>query len=112
MAHSSTVRYDVCRYSAMMNAAAPSVGGDRIAPMPDAASRPPAFSRGYPARRRIGHVIAPRLTVVAVPEPDTVPSRKPDSAAVRPGAVRDLRNVAKLRSTKNVPAPDADSTAP
>ena len=30
----------------MMNAAAPSVGGDRIAPMPDAASSPPAFSLG------------------------------------------------------------------
>ena len=30
----------------MMNAAAPSVGGDRIAPMPDAASIPPACSRG------------------------------------------------------------------
>jgi hypothetical protein len=57
-------------------------------------------------------VIAPRLTVVAVPEPDTVPSRKPDSAAVRPGAVRERRNAAKLRSTKNVPAPDDASTAP
>ena len=29
-----------------VNAAAPSVGGDRIAPMPDAARSPPAFSRG------------------------------------------------------------------
>ena len=30
----------------MMNAAAPSVGGDRIAPMPAAASMPPAGSFG------------------------------------------------------------------
>ena len=30
----------------MMNAAAPRVGGDRIAPMPEAASTPPAWSGG------------------------------------------------------------------
>ena len=30
----------------MMNAAAPSVGGDRIAPMPEAASTPPPGSAG------------------------------------------------------------------
>ena len=30
----------------MMNAAAPSVGGDRIAPMPEAASTPPPDSFG------------------------------------------------------------------
>jgi hypothetical protein len=45
-AHTSTVRYGTPRYSAMMNAAAPSVGGDRIAPIPAAASIPPAFSLG------------------------------------------------------------------
>ena len=44
---------------------------------------------------RIGQVIEPRLTAVAVPEPETVPSRKPDRTVVRPGAVRDLRNAAK-----------------
>src|SRR5438132_8909056 len=88
VAQSRTVRYDVSRYSAMMNAAAPSVGGDRIAPMPDAASIPPAGSGGYPARRRIGHDTVPSDTAVAVPEPDTVPRRKPASVTVRPGAVR------------------------
>ncbi len=30
----------------MMKAAAPRVGGERIAPMPEAASMPPAFSFG------------------------------------------------------------------
>ena len=30
----------------MMNAAAPNVGGERIAPTPEAASMPAAFSRG------------------------------------------------------------------
>src|SRR5918996_5890829 len=96
-AHTSTVRYGTPRYSAMMNAAAPSVGGDRIAPMPAAASMPPAFSFGYPARRRTGHVTDPRLTVVAVPEPETVPRRNPANVTVRPGAARDRRNAAKDR---------------
>ena len=54
----------------------------------------------------------PRLTAVAVPEPDTVPSRKPDIATVRPGALRELRNVEKDRSMKNFPAPAMSSTAP
>ena len=49
---------------------------------------------------------APSVTAVAVPEPETVPSRNPDIATVRPGAVRDLRNRAKLKSTKNLPAPE------
>ena len=49
---------------------------------------------------------------MAVPEPDTVPSRKPDSVTVRPGAERDRRNVAKLMSMKNRPAPVASRTAP
>src|SRR5918912_2426510 len=108
----STFRYDTSRYSAMMNAAAPSVGGDRMAPTPDAASIPPARSAGYPARRRIGQVTAPTLTVVAAPEPDTVPSRKPAATAVRPAALRERWNAATDRSTKNAPAPDSSSTAP
>src|ERR687894_2857885 len=95
----------------MMNAAAPSVGGERIAPMPAAASIPPAYSAGYPARRKIGQVTDPRLTVVAAPDPDTVPSRNPDSATVRPGAVRERPSVASERSMKNRPAPERSSTA-
>jgi hypothetical protein len=98
--------------SAMMNAAAPSVGGDRMAPTPEAANMPPARSGGYPARRRIGQVTAPMLTVVAAPEPETVPSRKPLATAVRPAAVRDRRNAATDRSTKKALAPDRSSTAP
>lgn len=96
----------------MMNAAAPSVGGERIAPTPAAASIPPARSAGYPARRRIGQVTAPMLTVVAAPEPETVPSRNPEATAVRPAAVRERRNAAADSSTKNRPAPEMSSTAP
>ena len=55
---------------------------------------------------------APTLTAVAVPEPETVPSRKPAATAVRPAALRDLRNAATDRSTKNRPAPERSSTAP
>ena len=52
------------------------------------------------------------LTVVAAPEPETVPSRKPEATAVRPAALRDRRNAATDSSTKNRPAPDSSSTAP
>ncbi len=55
---------------------------------------------------------APTLTAVAVPEPETVPSRKPEATAVRPAALRERRNAATDRSTKNRPAPDRSSTAP
>jgi hypothetical protein len=41
---SSTSRYEILRNSAMMKAAAPSTGGEMIAPRPPAASRPPASS--------------------------------------------------------------------
>jgi hypothetical protein len=61
---------------------------------------------------RIGHETAPRLTAVAVPEPDTVPRRKPLSVTVRPGAVRERPNTEKLKSMKKRPAPVASSTAP
>jgi hypothetical protein len=57
-------------------------------------------------------VTAPTLTAVAVPEPETVPSRKPAATAVRPAALRDLRKAAMERSTKNRLAPERSSTAP
>ncbi len=63
-------------------------------------------------RRSIGQVTAPTLTAVAVPEPETVPSRNPAATAVRPAALRDLRNAATDRSTKKRLAPDRSSTAP
>ena len=40
----STSRYEILRNSAMRNAAAPNTGGEMIAPMPPADSRPPAES--------------------------------------------------------------------
>ncbi len=46
-----------------------------------------------------------------MPEPDTEPSRKPDSVTVRPGAERDLRKAVNDRSMKKRPAPVASSTA-
>jgi hypothetical protein len=39
VAQTSTVRYEVCRYSAMMNAAAPSVGGERMSTLDSAPCR-------------------------------------------------------------------------
>ena len=85
----STCRYEICRNSAMRNAAAPSVGGDRIAPMPAAERIAPPTSGGYPARRSSGHATDPSITVVATPLPETVPSRNPASVTVRPGAAPD-----------------------
>jgi hypothetical protein len=38
----STSRYEIFRNSAIRKAAAPSTGGEMIAPRPPAASRPPA----------------------------------------------------------------------
>ena len=52
--------------------------------------------------------------MVATPLPDTVPSRNPASVTVRPGAApeRDRPISASAQLMKNVPAPDASSTAP
>ncbi len=96
----------------MMKAAAPSVGGLRIAPMPDAAMIPPPSSLGYPALRSSGQATLPSVTVVATPEPETVPSRKPASADVRPGPVRLRPNAANEMSMKKRAAPLNSSTAP
>ena len=52
------------------------------------------------------------MTVVATPEPETVPSRKPASALVRPGPVRLRPKAAKEISMKKRAAPENSSTAP
>ena len=39
-----TSMYEIFKYSAMRKAAAPSTGGEMIAPRPPAANRPPAAS--------------------------------------------------------------------
>ena len=96
----------------MMNAAAPRVGGDRIAPIPAAASTPPPASIGYPAFFSSGQPNPPRVTVVATPEPETVPSRNPERVTVRPGPAGDCPKAAKDRSMKNLVAPEAARTAP
>ena len=54
----------------------------------------------------------PKVTVVATPDPETVPSRKPDRVTVRPGPAGDCPNAAKDRSMKKRVAPEAASTAP
>ena len=54
----------------------------------------------------------PSVTVVATPEPETVPSRKPASAVVRPGPVRERPVAASEMSRKKRPAPEYSSTAP
>ena len=54
------------------------------------------------------------MTVVATPDPETVPSRKPEATTARPGAEGEgfLPNRAKAQSMKNFPAPPRSSTAP
>ena len=84
----STCRYEMRRYSAMRNAAAPSVGGESSAPMPEAASIAPAVSAAKPTRRSTGHATDPSVTVVATPLPETVPSRNPASVTERPADAR------------------------
>ncbi len=98
----------------MMKAAAPSVGGDNVAPMPAAESSPPPTWGGYPERLSIGQASEATVTVVATPEPDTVPSRKPEATTARPGDAGDgvLPNSAKAQSMKKRPAPPRSSTAP
>jgi hypothetical protein len=82
--------------------------------MPAAERIAPATSGRYPARLRSGHDTEPSMTVVATPLPDTVPSRKPATATVRPGAAPDCdRPMAAIdQSMKNRPAPDCSRTAP
>src|SRR4029077_8022010 len=110
----STLRYEMCRNSAMMNAAAPSVGGLMMAPMPAAEGQAPAVSASYPERLRSGHPTDPSVTVVATPLPDTVPSRPPAIVIARPGPAPppERPTAASDHSRKNLPAPDASSTAP
>src|SRR5271167_2265449 len=82
-----TSRYEILRKSAIRKAAAPRTGGDRMAPMPPAASNPPASFLPYPALASIGYATEPRVTVVATPDPDGPPSRKDESTIARPALV-------------------------
>src|SRR5690349_17714233 len=107
-----TSRYEIFRNSAIRNAAAPSTGGDRIAPRPPAARSPPAASFLKPALASIGAATVPIITVVATPEPEGPPSRNDESTTARP-ALLGLRPIkASEKSIKNFPAPDWLRKAP
>src|ERR671928_400748 len=99
-----TARYEIFRNSAIRKAAAPSTGGDRIAPMPPAASNPPADALSYPAFASSGHATEPIVTVVATPDPDGPPRRNDESTTVRPAPACFPPIAAKLKSRKNLPA--------
>src|SRR5688572_9708706 len=100
----------------MRNAAAPSVGGESSAPMPEAASIAPAVSAPKPTRFKIGQATEPSVTVVATPDPETVPSKNPASVTDRPAAAAGLAPrddaIASEKSRKNFPAPEYSRTAP
>ena len=114
VAITSTCRYEMRRYSAIRNAAAPRVGGDSSAPMPAAERIAPPVSALNPDRFSSGHDTDPSITVVATPLPDTDPSRKPASVTARPGAADDEERpiAANDQSMKKRPAPVASRTAP
>src|SRR5579862_335295 len=101
-----TSRYEIFRYSAMMKAAAPRTGGERIAPRPPAASNPPAASFPYPDFSSIGHATEPIVTVVATPEPEGPPSRNEASTTARPALVGLPPSSENEKSRKNFPAPE------
>ena len=83
----------------MMNAAGPRTGGEITAPIPPADRIAPDDSRSCPAFFSIGYAMAPSVTVVATPDPDTVPRRKEATVTVRAAPVG-LRPVsANARST-------------
>ena len=89
-------------------------GGAMMAPMPLADRMAPPTSAENPALRSIGQATSPSVTVVATPLPDTVPSRNPDMATVRPGPAPlfERPNAAIVQVMKNCPAPEYCSTAP
>ncbi len=81
-------RYDILRYSAIRKAAAPSTGGDRMAPRPPAGQQAARRRSCHsPPRVMIGQATVPMVTVVATPEPDGPPSRNDDSTTARPAAL-------------------------
>src|SRR4029453_11334711 len=79
-----TARYEILRNSAIRNAAAPSTGGERMAPRPPAARSPPAALASEPARFSIGQATAPMVAVVATPEPEGPPRRNDARTTERP----------------------------
>src|SRR4030095_6519240 len=102
----------IFRNAAIRNAAAPSTGGEMIAPRPPAARSPPAASLPYPALASIGYATEPMVTVVATPDPERPPNRNDASTTVRPAPVGLPPIAAKLQSRKNLPAPDCCRNAP
>lgn len=77
--------YDIFKNSAMRKAAAPSTGGEMIAPIPPAASNPPADSLSYPALERSGQEAERRVTLS--PRPNLTARREgtmPESPCVPP----------------------------
>src|SRR4051812_38344997 len=103
---------EIFRHSAMRKAAAPSTGGEMIAPSPPAAGRTPGASLTYPDFASIGQGADPTATVEATPLRDGAPSRNDESTTVRPAADR-LRPITDdEKSMKNSPAPEYWRIAP
>ena len=96
----------------MRNAAAPSTGGEMIAPIPPAERSPPAASLSYPAFLSIGQATEPRVTVVATPLPEGPPRRKEAIVTVRPAEVGFPPISLNEKSIKNLPAPEYSRIAP
>ena len=85
-----------------------------MAPIPLADRMPPPTSGENPARLSRGQAIAPNVTVVATPLPETVPSRNPDKVTVRPGPapLPERPKAESVQLMKNCPAPEWVSTDP
>src|SRR5215468_7349148 len=107
-----TSRYEILRNSAIKKAAAPSTGGEMMAPRPPAASKPPAASCWKPAFLSIGQATVPIITVVATPEPDGPPNRNEDATTARPALDGLPPITASEKSIKNLPAPECWRIAP
>ena len=98
----------------MRNAAAPRVGGDRIAPMPAADRMAPPTSAGYPRlpqqRPRDGAQHDGGGDAAAGHRAEQKTGQR--HGAARAGAARDRPIAAVAQSRKKVPAPEYCSTAP
>ena len=98
--------------SAMMNAAAPMIGG-MIWPFVDAAtSMAPALTAGMPMRRMTGMVKVPVVTTLAMDEPEIMPVMPEARIAPLAGPPLYRPTMAKESARKYRPAPALSSSAP
>ena len=102
----------ISKYSTIMNAAAPKIGGVIWPPVEDAASTAPEKCEGYPTFFMAGIVKDPVVTVLAIDDPEIVPIKADEKIATLAGPPENFPAINIDKSINSFPNPTLVAKTP